>query len=66
MLAAPDVDRDVFKQEEPNLAAAFSGVTLYASSKDWALKLSETLARDFARAGDVPPLPRGPIVLPHM
>lgn len=65
VLAAPDVDSDVFKVEEPKLTG-FRRVTLYASSKDWALKLSEKLASDFARAGDVPAPPGAPVVLPPM
>jgi len=65
VLAAPDVDRDVFTIEEPKIAG-FRGVTLYASSKDWALRLSEKLHSDFARAGDVPTPPSTPIVLPPM
>lgn len=51
VFAAPDVDRDVFKQ----LASVFRGraerYTLYASSNDLALKLSKALHR-FPRAGD--------------
>jgi esterase/lipase superfamily enzyme len=65
VLAAPDVDREVFKIEEQNIKG-FRGITLYASAKDWALKLSEELARDFARAGDVPAPPDSPIVLANM
>jgi esterase/lipase superfamily enzyme len=65
ILAAPDVDRKNFMIDEPKIMG-FRGVTLYASSEDWALKASEKLHGNFERAGDVPPPPMGPIVLPHM
>lgn len=51
ILAAPDVDSDTFRQ----LAAAFKGraqgVTLYASSRDLALKVSKAV-HGYRRAGD--------------
>lgn len=52
ILAAPDIDAEVFKRK---IAPAFAGekglVTLYASSKDWALTLSKTF-NGYPRAGD--------------
>jgi esterase/lipase superfamily enzyme len=53
ILAAPDVDADVFRREiAPALPQAGSHITLYASSKDWALTLSKTVHAGQARAGD--------------
>jgi esterase/lipase superfamily enzyme len=52
ILAAPDIDAEIFKRR---IAPAFEGtdhmVTLYASSKDWALTLSKQF-NGYARAGD--------------
>ncbi|MBV9565569.1 MAG: alpha/beta fold hydrolase [Bradyrhizobium sp.] len=61
IMAAPDVDRDMFIQEVPNLAKVAKGLTLYASANDKALMLSKRVAGDIPRAGDVPA--SGPIVL---
>jgi esterase/lipase superfamily enzyme len=61
VMAAPDVDRDIFVQEMPEVAKVAKGLTLYASSKDRALALSKRLAGNIPRAGDVPT--SGPIVL---
>lgn len=52
VLAAPDISAEVFKRDiAPALPRAASNITLYASSRDWALKLSKrmNLAQ---RAGD--------------
>jgi esterase/lipase superfamily enzyme len=62
VLAAPDVDRDVFQEEAANIVG-FKGITLYASSKDWALKASETLA-GYPRAGQVIGTPA--VILPSI
>ena len=52
ILAAPDIDARVFKQDiAPALASAGRPVTLYASSKDKALVLSNKI-HGFPRAGD--------------
>lgn len=52
ILAAPDIDADVFKtQIAPTFAGEQSLVTLYASSKDLALTLSKTF-NGYPRAGD--------------
>jgi esterase/lipase superfamily enzyme len=55
ILAAPDVDSDVFAR----LATAYRDVcertTLYVASKDWAVRASALLHR-YARAGFIPPV----------
>ena len=53
MMAAPDVDCDVYGQKMPALCKAIPGLTLYASATDNALALSKTLARNKMRAGDI-------------
>jgi esterase/lipase superfamily enzyme len=61
ILAAPDVDADVFKRDiAPALAATGRPVTLYASSEDVALKLSKKV-HGYPRAGDSGP---GLLVMP--
>ena len=61
ILAAPDVDRDVFA----NLAAAIRpygrGITLYCSANDRAMSASRRFAGGVPRAGDVPP--EGPVII---
>ena len=64
VMAAPDVDRDVFEQEAPKAKAIVGGMTLYASSADLAMSLSRGFAGGVPRAGDVPA--EGPIVLPNI
>lgn len=52
VLAAPDIDADVFVRDiAPELVEPGRQVTLYASSRDRALELSEQL-HDYPRAGD--------------
>lgn len=52
ILAAPDIDADVFRDQlAPALAQAGERVTLYASSKDLALQASKEV-HGYARAGD--------------
>src|SRR5690606_11246730 len=52
ILAAPDIDADVFRDQlAPALAQAGERVTLYASSKDLALRASKEV-HGYARAGD--------------
>lgn len=63
ILAAPDVDRDVFIGRAPHFKSLSRGVTLYASSADKAMLLSKQLAQG-PRAGDVPP--EGPLVVPNV
>ena len=55
ILAAPDIDADVFKRDiAPALIGDGQLVTLYASSKDWALKASKKF-HGYVRAGDTGP-----------
>jgi esterase/lipase superfamily enzyme len=52
ILAAPDIDSDVFKRDiVPALSGNGQSVTLYASSGDWALKASKKW-HGYPRAGD--------------
>lgn len=51
ILAAPDIDRDVFEQAAAAVMRTGSRVTLYASDRDKALKASMA-ANGFPRAGD--------------
>jgi esterase/lipase superfamily enzyme len=61
ILAAPDIDADVFRDTiAPALVAAQRPITLYASSADRALMASKEV-HGFARAGDAGP---GLVVLP--
>lgn len=61
ILAAPDIDADVFKRDiAPALAAGGRPITLYASSEDMALVASKKV-HGYARAGDSGP---GLIVVP--
>jgi esterase/lipase superfamily enzyme len=64
LFAAPDVDRDIFKVLEP-MIVGFHGVTLYASSADKAMMISRRFSQA-PRAGEILPLPDGPVVLPNM
>jgi esterase/lipase superfamily enzyme len=62
IMAAPDVDRNLYESIAPDARKFTSGMTLYASAADKALAASRILAgRDVPRAGDVPS--DGPIVL---
>lgn len=55
ILAAPDIDADVFRQQLlPALAAVPSPLTLYASSEDSALRASKNI-HGYARAGESGP-----------
>ena len=63
ILAAPDVDRDMFMSLIPNVQKIVKGITLYASSADRALQASRRLA-GVLRAGDIGD--DGPIVLDNM
>ncbi|MDZ4843771.1 MAG: alpha/beta hydrolase [Hyphomicrobium aestuarii] len=64
ILAAPDVDKQVFEQLAANLASSARGLTLYASQQDNALKISRVFRGNRAppRAGEVAP-PAGPAVV---
>ncbi|MEE8099396.1 MAG: alpha/beta hydrolase, partial [Hyphomicrobium sp.] len=63
ILAAPDIDRDVFEMLAAEIGGVSQGVTLYASSADKALLASGTIAGGMLRAGDVPPPPAEPLVV---
>ncbi|MEL7478918.1 MAG: alpha/beta hydrolase [Pseudomonadota bacterium] len=53
ILAAPDLDAEIFKRDiAPALAKAGSPVTLYASSEDIPLKASKAIHGGHPRAGD--------------
>jgi esterase/lipase superfamily enzyme len=61
ILAAPDIDADVFRNDiVPSLRQAGRHVTLYASSKDLALRASKEV-HGYARAGDTE---QGVVVIP--
>jgi esterase/lipase superfamily enzyme len=62
ILAAPDVDRDVFISNENGLRHTTKGITLYASSADKALLASKFKAGNVPRAGYV--TASGPLVRP--
>lgn len=61
ILAAPDVDRDLFENLAANLKQYGRGVTLYCSANDRAMAAARRMAGGVARAGDVPS--EGPIVM---
>jgi esterase/lipase superfamily enzyme len=62
ILAAPDVDRDVFVNLAANLKQYSRGVTLYCSANDRAMEAARRVAGGVPRAGDVPL--DGPVLLP--
>jgi esterase/lipase superfamily enzyme len=61
ILAAPDVDRNLFENLAANIMQYGRGVTLYCSSNDRAMAAARRMAGGVPRAGDVPA--DGPIVL---
>lgn len=61
VLAAPDIARNDFAHRLAELEGLAPGATLYASSKDLAMRASRVWHRGQARAGDVPP--EGPLVV---
>jgi len=64
MMAAPDIDRDLFEDIAPTVRKVTAGMTLYVSSADKALIASRILAGGIPRAGDVPS--KGPVLLPQI
>ncbi|MBX9926363.1 MAG: alpha/beta hydrolase, partial [Hyphomicrobiaceae bacterium] len=64
VMAAPDVDKQLFEQQAANVAGAARGLTLYASQSDNALFISRQIRGAGAppRAGEVAP-PAGPAVV---
>jgi esterase/lipase superfamily enzyme len=61
ILAAPDVDVDTFRLIAARIAPLARGVTMYASSEDAALRLSQTFWGGVARAGFV--TDKGPVIV---
>jgi esterase/lipase superfamily enzyme len=62
ILAAPDVDRDVFSNLVAGLTRYGRGITLYCSANDRAMSASRQFAGGVPRAGDVPA--DGPVIVP--
>ncbi len=54
ILAAPDVDSAEFEKFAESIAGSVGGITLYASSNDFAMRASREIHRGLPRAGDVP------------
>jgi len=61
ILAAPDVTRETFVQVAARIRPLAKGMTLYASSNDWALRASRELLRGENPAGWIPA--EGPLVV---
>ena len=61
IMAAPDIDRNVFENIAGDLQRYGRGVTLYASSNDRAMQAARRVAGGVPRAGDVPL--DGPIII---
>jgi esterase/lipase superfamily enzyme len=61
ILAAPDVDRDVFANLAAGIRPYGRGITLYCSARDRAMSASRRFAGGVPRAGDVPP--EGPVII---
>ncbi len=55
ILASPDVDADLFKEELPMAMAAADRVALFVSQKDALLQISSALAHGAPRAGNASP-----------
>jgi esterase/lipase superfamily enzyme len=62
ILAAPDVDRDVFANLVSAIRPYGRGITLYCSANDRAMVAARRVAGGVPRAGDVPP--DGPVIMP--
>jgi esterase/lipase superfamily enzyme len=61
ILAAPDVDRNLFENLAANIKQHWRGVTLYCSANDRAMEAARRVAGGVPRAGDVPT--DGPLVI---
>jgi len=61
ILAAPDVDRNLFENLAANIKQYGRGITLYCSANDRAMAAARRVAGGIPRAGDVPA--EGPIVI---
>ena len=64
IMAAPDVDRNLFETLARDLKAISRGVTMYVSSNDRAMDAARRFAGGVPRAGDVPA--DGPLVMPDI
>jgi esterase/lipase superfamily enzyme len=62
VLAAPDIDRDVFANLVSAIKGYGRGITLYCSANDRAMVASRQVAGGMPRAGDVPA--DGPVIMP--
>jgi esterase/lipase superfamily enzyme len=62
VLAAPDVDRDVFLNLAGAIRGMARGLTLYCSANDRAMTAARSFAGGVPRAGDVPA--DGPVIVP--
>jgi esterase/lipase superfamily enzyme len=61
IMAAPDIDRNVFENIAADLQKYGRGLTLYASANDRAMQAARRVAGGIPRAGDVPI--DGPIII---
>jgi esterase/lipase superfamily enzyme len=61
IMAAPDIDRNVFENIAADLQKYGRGLTLYASANDRAMQAARRVAGGIPRAGDVPI--EGPIIV---
>jgi esterase/lipase superfamily enzyme len=61
ILAAPDVDRNLFENLAANIMQYGRGITLYCSANDRAMEAARRVAGGIPRAGDVPL--EGPLVI---
>jgi esterase/lipase superfamily enzyme len=61
ILAAPDVDRNLFENLASNIRQYGRGITLYCSANDRAMAAARRVAGGVPRAGDVPD--EGPVVI---
>lgn len=64
ILAAPDIDRDVFKDIASVITHSGTGTTLYAADNDRPLQISRLLARGKPRAGEV--TKKGPMIIKNL
>ncbi|WP_166415550.1 alpha/beta hydrolase [Cochlodiniinecator piscidefendens] len=62
ILAAPDLDLQIFRETSDHFVSFGKGVTLYAARNDIALRISQIIRKGNPRAGDVP-TETGPVVV---
>ncbi len=53
IMAAPDIDRDLYRARVSAIRPKASGMTLYASAADRAMTLSKNISGNVPRAGDI-------------